>query len=89
MKKQTPFVYLILLFVMISCLTASGQEKDSLTLPWEVRLNERQPPDTVLKTIGIKPGMIIGPDCFPDWTRRTDLRERYRKKISRVSRKAM
>ncbi len=38
----------------------SGQEKDSLTLPEEVRLNKRQPPDTVLQTIGIRPGMIIG-----------------------------
>ncbi len=37
-----------------------GQDTDSLTLPREVRLNERQPPDLVLKTIGIKPGMIIG-----------------------------
>ena len=37
-----------------------GQEQDSLTLPYEVRLNIRQPPDTVLKTIGIKTGMIIG-----------------------------
>jgi ubiquinone/menaquinone biosynthesis C-methylase UbiE len=37
-----------------------GQEQDSLTLPYEVHLNKRQPPDTVLKTIGIKTGMIIG-----------------------------
>ena len=37
-----------------------GQEQDSLTLPYEVRLNIRQPPDTVLKTIDIKTGMIIG-----------------------------
>jgi ubiquinone/menaquinone biosynthesis C-methylase UbiE len=31
-----------------------------LVLPREVRLNERQPPELILKTIGIKPGMIIG-----------------------------
>jgi ubiquinone/menaquinone biosynthesis C-methylase UbiE len=37
-----------------------AQEKDALTLPREVRLNKRQPPDVVLKTIGIKPGMDIG-----------------------------
>ncbi len=45
---------------VLSSATVSGQEDDSLTLPGEVRLNKRQPPDTVLKTIGIKPGLIIG-----------------------------
>ncbi|UCC79126.1 MAG: class I SAM-dependent methyltransferase [Candidatus Zixiibacteriota bacterium] len=50
---------LFLVFV-VSAVASSGQEEDSLTLPREIRLNERQPPDTVLKTIGIKPGMIIG-----------------------------
>jgi ubiquinone/menaquinone biosynthesis C-methylase UbiE len=50
----------ILLFFIISCFPLLGQEKDSLTLPREVRLNERQPPDLILKTIGIEPGMIIG-----------------------------
>jgi ubiquinone/menaquinone biosynthesis C-methylase UbiE len=48
------------LFFLVTCLSLIGQDKDSLTLPREVRLNERQPPDLVLKTIGIKPGMIIG-----------------------------
>lgn len=48
------------LFFMVSCFPLLGQERDSLTLPREVRLNERQPPDLVLKTIGIQPGMIIG-----------------------------
>ena len=47
-------------FFMVSCFPLLGQDRDSLTLPREVRLNERQPPDLVLKTIGIKPGMIIG-----------------------------
>ena len=47
-------------FFMVSCFPVLGQERDSLTLPREVRLNERQPPDLVLKTIGIRPGMIIG-----------------------------
>jgi precorrin-6B methylase 2 len=50
----------IWLFFMVSCFPLLGQEKDSLTLPREVRLNERQPPDLILKTIGIEPGMIIG-----------------------------
>jgi ubiquinone/menaquinone biosynthesis C-methylase UbiE len=47
-------------FFMVFCFSLLGQEKDSLTLPREVRLNKRQPPELVLKTIGIKPGMIIG-----------------------------
>jgi ubiquinone/menaquinone biosynthesis C-methylase UbiE len=46
--------------VSLSCIHLLGQEKDVLTLPREVRLNERQPPDVVLKTIGIEPGMVIG-----------------------------
>jgi ubiquinone/menaquinone biosynthesis C-methylase UbiE len=50
----------IWIFVMVFCFPLLGQDKDSLTLPREVRLNERQPPELVLKTIGIKPGMIIG-----------------------------
>jgi len=45
---------------LIFYLPVFGQDQDSLTLPNEVRLNIRQPPDTVLKTIGIKTGMIIG-----------------------------
>lgn len=47
-------------FFLVSCFPLMGQDRDSLTLPREVRLNERQPPDLVLKTIGVKPGMIIG-----------------------------
>jgi ubiquinone/menaquinone biosynthesis C-methylase UbiE len=47
-------------FLLISCFPLLGQDKDSLTLPREVRLNERQPPELVLKTVGVKPGMIIG-----------------------------
>jgi ubiquinone/menaquinone biosynthesis C-methylase UbiE len=47
-------------FFLASCFPLLAQEKDPFTLPREVRLNERQPPELVLKTIGIKPGMIIG-----------------------------
>jgi ubiquinone/menaquinone biosynthesis C-methylase UbiE len=47
-------------FFFVSCFPLLGQEGDSLTLPREVTLNERQPPDLVLKTIGIEPGMIVG-----------------------------
>ena len=48
------------LFFLASCFPLIGQEGDPLTLPREVRLNERQPPDVVLKAIGIEPGMVIG-----------------------------
>jgi len=34
--------------------------QDGNSEPWEKGLNERQPPDIVLKVIGVKPGMIIG-----------------------------
>lgn len=50
------------LILVSSCalLAVQAQEEDALTLPREVRLNKRQPPDVVLKTIGIKPGMVMG-----------------------------
>jgi len=60
MNTRYHFVLMICVQVFVFSITLKGQERDSLTLPWEVRLNERQPPDTVLNTIGIKPGMIIG-----------------------------
>ena len=62
----------IWLFFMVSCFLLLGQDKDTLTLPREIRLNERQPPDLVLKTIGIKPGRsgsTITVRSFPDYVR--------------------
>ena len=54
----------IKIIIFFSCIilysSVIGQDQDSLTLPYEVRLNKRQPPDTILKIINIKPGMIIG-----------------------------
>src|SRR5512136_3208439 len=55
-------------FASIGCLALAaagslvlqGQVGARLTLPEEVRLNERQPPEFVLKTIGIRPGMVVG-----------------------------
>lgn len=60
MNRRYQFFCGILILLFFFCTELIGQEQDSLALPWEVRLNERQPPDTVLNTIGIKPGMIIG-----------------------------
>jgi ubiquinone/menaquinone biosynthesis C-methylase UbiE len=54
------FILVVLCFFLRGQETLQGQDKDHLTLPREVRLNQRQPPDVILKTIGIKPGMIIG-----------------------------
>jgi len=51
-------VFILLFFAPFSPI--SCRENDPLTWPWEMRLNKRQPPDIVLKTIGVKPGMIIG-----------------------------
>lgn len=60
MKNNSFRIGTICFFFLLSCFPLQGQEKDALTLPREVRLNERQPPEHVLKAIGIKPGMIIG-----------------------------
>lgn len=42
------------------CLSLYGQEGKFQAPAWEARVNERQPPELVLKTIGLKPGLIIG-----------------------------
>lgn len=55
--RRTGIAWIIIVSLFTPLL---GQEKDPLMLPHEERLNQRQPPDLVLKTIGIKPGMIIG-----------------------------
>ncbi len=60
MNRRSYFICVIFTLEFLFCTKIIGQDWDSLTLPWEVSLNERQPPDTILKTIGIKPGMIIG-----------------------------
>jgi ubiquinone/menaquinone biosynthesis C-methylase UbiE len=60
MNRNSFIKLFIWFFLLVSSFPLLGQEKDPLTLPREIRLNERQPPDLVLKTIGIKPGMIIG-----------------------------
>jgi hypothetical protein len=41
-------------FFMVFCFPLLGQVWDSLTLPREARLNERQPPDLVLKKVQAK-----------------------------------
>ncbi|UCE65073.1 MAG: class I SAM-dependent methyltransferase [Candidatus Zixiibacteriota bacterium] len=60
MRLNVFIIGVIFLAFAICPVAIFGQLDDSLTLPGEIHLNERQPPDTVLKTIGIKPGMIIG-----------------------------
>jgi len=47
-----------------------GPSQDKLTLPRDVQLNQRQPPEFVLKTIGIRPGMIVG-EVGAGWGRYT------------------
>jgi ubiquinone/menaquinone biosynthesis C-methylase UbiE len=59
MKMEYRFAMFGILF-MAFCLSVAGQMDDKLTLPNEVRLNNRQPPDTVLSAIGIKAGMMVG-----------------------------
>jgi ubiquinone/menaquinone biosynthesis C-methylase UbiE len=60
MKHRSSIKIFCGFFLVFSCFPLLGQDTDGLTLPREVRLNERQPPDVVLETIGIEPGMIIG-----------------------------
>jgi len=60
MKFRLFTVYAVFLISMICSSGGYCEDVDSLTLSREIHLNERQPPDTVLKTIGIKPGMVIG-----------------------------
>lgn len=58
------------------CLSVFGQEGKFQAPAWESRVNQRQPPELVLKTIGIKPGLIIGEvGREPDATRSRSPRE--------------
>ncbi len=47
-----------------------AQGADRLTLPGDARLNQRQPPEFVLKTIGLRPGMVVG-EVGAGWGRYT------------------
>lgn len=59
--KNTLFIIIVFSFIFLySFSPVSGDENDPMALPYEARLNERQPPDKVLKAIGITPGMVIG-----------------------------
>ena len=50
-----------ILFVIAFHLTSVGiSGQNSLEEPWEVPINERQPPAKVMQVMGVKPGMIIG-----------------------------
>ena len=60
MKSFVIIASIVMVIVIVSCVGVFGQDRDPLTLPNEVRLNKRQPPELILKTIGIKPGMIVG-----------------------------
>jgi ubiquinone/menaquinone biosynthesis C-methylase UbiE len=44
----------------MSGLSLSGLGQIVQAPAWEARVNERQPPDLVLKAIGLKPGLVIG-----------------------------
>ena len=60
MKRSVIIKGLIALIFAALSVSLPGQEKTVQEQPWEVGVNKRQPPDLVLKTIGIKPGLIIG-----------------------------
>jgi ubiquinone/menaquinone biosynthesis C-methylase UbiE len=60
MRKKALLFSWICMLVLLAGMPLSEQVDDPLTLPGEIRLNKRQPPDTVLHTIGVKPGMMIG-----------------------------
>lgn len=59
--KNVVFIIIAFSFIFLSSFSpVSGDEQDPMARPYEARLNKRQPPDKVLKAIGIKPGMVIG-----------------------------
>lgn len=59
--KNTLFIIIAITFIILySFSPVSGDVQDPMARPYEPRLNKRQPPEQVLKAIGIKPGMVIG-----------------------------
>jgi len=57
MNKITSAVVLALL---LSSGYGLGQTQTVAVEPWEVAINQRQPVQKVIETIGVKPGMVIG-----------------------------
>lgn len=51
-----------LAIVLLLCLTgpAPAGERSFEFEPWEERINQRQPPEAVMKAIGLEPGMVVG-----------------------------
>lgn len=58
MKPSTQSLVLIFVMLFFTGVKLVGQV--DIAEPWEKRLNERQPPEIVLESIGIKNGMTIG-----------------------------
>jgi tRNA A58 N-methylase Trm61 len=50
----------VILAAFVSAGYAPGQTQTVTVEPWEVAINQRQPIQKVIETIGVKPGMTIG-----------------------------
>lgn len=57
-KRHQKEIAFIVMFSLLLSIRLFGQNE--ISEPWEKEINERQPPEKVLKSIGVKPGMTIG-----------------------------
>lgn len=48
------------LATLVGSAPSPGQTRTIQVEGWEVRINERQPPEKVMEAIGVKPGMVVG-----------------------------
>lgn len=58
MNKTNKCVHFLAFIFLLA--TAGCAQESGLVESWEVRHNERQPPQKVMDAIGVKPGMVIG-----------------------------
>lgn len=55
------FVFFVIFLLAIQCLSFSAEAQSDLSEGWEINvMNERQPPEKIMKAINIRPGMVIG-----------------------------
>ena len=58
--KRVNSLCLLAIFFLTGIPPVSAQKNQVQVESWEIRHNKRQPPEKVMKAIGLKPGMVIG-----------------------------
>jgi SAM-dependent methyltransferase len=60
MRQAARVLGVLGLATLVGSAPSPGQTRTIQVEGWEVRINERQPPEKVMEAIGVKPGMVVG-----------------------------